>query len=183
MASQTLSKMIVLCILIVAGSFTLTTLLSGLPKTTESAVTEIQSPHTELLTVKEVRGDYSPPSSWKESGGEDSESQLEKAILGVDVPVAADAETEAVNPETVLVPVVGDIGVIDEEKLREQIVKEDPTWVSWQKMNQVRYLSLLTGQSSTSFSSAALLCDNSQRTENIQKIVFIEGHRHIFHLR
>ena len=36
--------------------------------------------------------------------------------------------------------------IFDEEKLREQIVKEDPTWVSWQRMNQVRYLSLLTGQ-------------------------------------
>lgn len=146
MASQALSRMLVLCILIVAGSFTLMSLLSDLPKTTESTVTEIQNPHSEQLLTKEVRGEYSPPASWKESGGEISDAQLEKAIFGVDAPVTADAETEAVNPESVVLPLAGDIGVIDEEKLREQIVKEDPTWVSWQKMNQVRYLSLLTGQ-------------------------------------
>lgn len=146
MASQTLTRMIVLCILIVVGSFTLTSLFSELPKTRESAITEIQSPHVEILTTKEVRGDYSPPSSWTDPVGADAEAQLEKAILGVDAPVSADAEAEAVNPENVLFPITGDIGVIDEEKLREQIVKEDPTWVSWQKMNQVRYLSLLTGQ-------------------------------------
>jgi hypothetical protein len=154
MASQTLSKMIVLCILIVAGSFTLMSLLSDLPKTTESAVTEIQNPHSELVTTKEIHAPYSPPRNWKESSGEISDSQLEKAILGVDAPVNADAEAEAVDPENVLLPLAGvggDIGLIDEEKLREQIVKEDPTWVSWQKMNQVRYLSLLTGQSSIPF--------------------------------
>jgi hypothetical protein len=154
MASQTLSKMIVLCILIVAGSFTLMSLLSDLPKTTESAVTEIQNPHSELVTTKEIHAAYSPPRNWKESGGEISDSQLEKAILGVDVPVTAEAEADAVDPESILLPLAGvgrDIGVIDEEKLREQIVKEDPTWVSWQKMNQVRYLSLLTGQSSIPF--------------------------------
>ena len=33
----------------------------------------------------------------------------------------------------------------EELKEREKLVEEDPTWVSWQKMNQVRYLSLLTG--------------------------------------
>lgn len=38
-----------------------------------------------------------------------------------------------------------EIEKLKNDKMREDIVKEDPTWVSWQKMNQFRYLSLLTG--------------------------------------
>lgn len=145
MASQTHVKRALLCFSLITLSFVFFFFLNDSPKNEDiKRVIGTKRLSSDVVSTVEIRGKYTPPESWTKFEGQRSETEeeLESAILGVDAPIAAAAE------------MVGDADIdindirsriVDEEKLREKLVMEDPTWVSWQKMNQVRYLSLLTG--------------------------------------
>lgn len=148
MAPHSLLKLVALCIMLLAVSFAFLFLFSELPKIpTDSPIAEIHSPPLRISSTKEIRGEYSPPPSWSEHEQKEPEIVVEHQVLGVGEPVVDD--TQKVGAEVYLDSIAANSvdSALVEEKLREQLVVEDPTWVSWQKMNQVRYLSLLTGQS------------------------------------
>lgn len=146
MASPTHVKRALLCFSLITLSFVFFFFLNDSPKNEDiTRVTGTKILPSDVVSTVEVRGKYSPPESWTKFDGQRSETEveLESAILGVDAPIAA-AAAEVVDGADIDINVIRS-GIVDEEKLREKLVMEDPTWVSWQKMNQVRYLSLLTG--------------------------------------
>jgi hypothetical protein len=145
MASQTHVKRALLCFSLITLSFVFFFFLNDSPKNEDiKRVIGTKKLPSDLVSTVEVRGKYTPPESWTKFEGQRSETEeeLESAILGVDAPLAAAAEM--MGGADIDINVIRS-GIVDEEKLREKLVMEDPTWVSWQKMNQVRYLSLLTG--------------------------------------
>ena len=150
MGSSAHTKRLILFFSFITLSFVFFFFLNESPKgEKEPLVTEARrNPPNDVISTLEVRGKYVPPSSWTKFEGQESETEeeLESAILGVDAPISADI----VGGAGIDVNIVRN-EIEDEEKLREKVVMEDPTWVSWQKMNQVRYLGLLTG---TAFSSS-----------------------------
>jgi hypothetical protein len=144
MASQTHVKRALLCFSLITLSFVFFFFLNDTPKNEDTKILiGTKKLPSDVISTVEVRGKYTPPESWTKFEGQRSETEeeLESAILGVDAPIAA---AEVVGDAGIDINVIRN-GVVDEEKLREKLVMEDPTWVSWQKMNQVRYLSLLTG--------------------------------------
>lgn len=148
MASQTHVKRVLLCFSLITLSFVFFFFLNDSPKNEDiTRVIGTKKLPSDVVRTVEVRGKYTPPESWTKFEGQRSETEeeLESAILGVDAPIAAAAAAaEVVEGADIDINVIRS-GIVDEEKLREKLVMEDPTWVSWQKMNQVRYLSLLTG--------------------------------------
>ena len=143
MPTSTHTKRVLLCFSLITLSFVFFFFLNEAPKSgVEPIVNEVRNPPSGVVSSLEVRGKYVPPASWTkfESQQEGSEEELESAILGVDAPITADI----VDSADIDLNIVRN-EIVDEEKQREKVVMEDPTWVSWQKMNQVRYLSLLTG--------------------------------------
>ena len=142
MPSTAQSRRLLLCFSLISLSFVCFFLNESPKNGVEPTVTEFRNPPSGVVSSLEVRGKYIPPASWTKFEGQqsDSEEQLESAILGVDAPITADKVDAAdIDLNTVR------NGIVDEEKLREKVVLEDAIWVSWQKMNQVRFLSLLIG--------------------------------------
>ena len=154
MAQHSLSRLVLLCIVALATLFACSFLFNELPKkSADSAVNELRDPIFDIQAANEVRGveirgDYTPPLSWTTNDIGSAEEVALGVISGAQEPFAPVISEEAINSNSGLSLESNEGIVIDEEKLRENVVKEDPTWVSWQKMNQVRYLSLLTGTSS-----------------------------------
>ena len=163
MALNSLYRLMVMCIVFLAVSFSLFFLLNELPKRnvlhsttlTQSSnfgtSIKFNSPPIERIEIgaiseetSVIEVDITKPKDGSLTDIKVEDSQREDQDIPpfiLDVPTEkADREGESIAQNNAL-----EI-VLDEEQLREQIVKEDPTWVSWQKMNQVRYLSLLTGQ-------------------------------------
>jgi hypothetical protein len=148
MASQTHVKRALLCFSLITLSFVFFFFLNDSSKNEDMTIVIGTKKHpSDVVRNVEVRGKYDPPEIWNFGGQlSGTEEELESAILGVDAPIAAAAAAaaEVVEGPDIDIKVIRS-GILDEEKLREKLVMEDPTWVSWQKMNQVRYLSLLTG--------------------------------------
>lgn len=144
MASSAHTRRLLLCFSLISLSFVCFLFLNESPRNgVQPIVTEFRSPPSGVVSSLEIRGKYVPPASWTKFEGQqsDSEEELESAILGVDAPITAD-KVDAADIDLNIVR----NGIVDEEKLREEVVLEDAIWVSWQKMNQVRFLSLLIGR-------------------------------------
>ena len=156
MAQHSLSRLVLLCIFALATLFACSFLFNELPKkSAESRVNELRDPISDIQAANglrgvEIRGDYTPPLSWTSNDIESTEEVSLDAISGAEEPLIPAISEEGFDSNSAQLLGNNAGAAIDEEKFREKIVKEDPTWVSWQKMNQVRYLSLLTGTSSYS---------------------------------
>ena len=156
MAPHSLYRLMVMCVVFLAVSFSLFFFLNELPRrsefhsstNTQRSIIKFSSPPIERID----RGVRSEETSVTIDMTEPKDGSLTDIMVedsqGVDpdtFPLILDAPNEKADGDGAAQNNVLK-NELDEEQLREQIVKEDPTWVSWQKMNQVRYLSLLTGQ-------------------------------------
>jgi hypothetical protein len=157
-----------LCIFFLGISFSFFFLFNELPRENLKP-SQIQNPHSGTFLTEEQSRFGSPPIQRIDATdvGTDAEplEPHKGEVLGLSLAGQGEQKVSVIEPN---VPTNDQIVISDhiekvlsdssdikqdilnnelaEEKLREQIVAEDPTWVSWQKMNQVRYLSLLTGK-------------------------------------
>lgn len=167
MAIHSLYRLVAMCIIFLAVSFSFFFLFNESPKRialhstsqTQSfqigAHTKFSSPPIDRIQTTELVGETSEIgidlTIPKDGSITDTKVEDNQLIEENSFPLSMDISNEKTSD--LLGGKAGNYAenndpktIFDEEKLREQIVKEDPTWVSWQRMNQVRYLSLLTGQ-------------------------------------
>ena len=155
MAPHSLYRLMVMCVVFLAVSFSLFFFLNELPRRTEfhsttktqRSIIKFSSPPIERIEIGAIREETSVTIDMTEPKDGSLTDIMVEDSQRVDLntfPLILDAPNEKADGDGAQNYALKN--ALDEEQLREQIVKEDPTWVSWQKMNQVRYLSLLTGQ-------------------------------------